>query len=298
MDGLAGGVGDGQPGQIAVVLRAHGHGGALPDRSQNDRSGVVNVEVIADHRAAPQHVLHQKRPEGGIGQRAGGRGGEVGIELHRVVFGNRVVADADALALGAVVGDLRAGGVGPGGSALPGGGALAVVHAARIRGGNGGVPDARDGSGLVDRADCIAGCAGGTDQIVLDLRDGVGGAKRQFFSREGALRCVGIAGHVRRGPVAAIGHVVRLGLAGVGDLARSVDVLVHVGGVVEHGGVGPGAVKAQNGDGVLHVQLLAVGGDGAALDEGVALKISAGRVAGVKFRHVLRHGDRDLDGFG
>ncbi len=203
------------------------------------------------------------------------------------VGGNRLV---DAVALGAGVLDLVGGLSGVDGP----------VHAEDVRGAHGCAQDARDLVAVVELAGRKARGAGGTEQQVVDRLDGIGGAKRQLLIGEGLLGGVGVAGDVLGGAGAAtgVGHIVGVADAGIGGTGHAVDVRIHVGHIVEHGGIGPGAVVAEDGDGVLDVQLLAVAGGGAAFHEGVAFQIAAGGIDGVKSAHVAGNRDGDLDGLG
>ena len=298
IDGLAVQGQDRHIGQVQVVGGGDAEGAAVQGGIGDDRSRVVHGEVIAHEGALAQDVLLQQGLELGVAQHAAVGGAVLVVEQHGVVLGDGVEAGPEALALVQPKAVHRlVGGVEAGARVLPGGLALIEPLAGDVAADDGGSQHVGDLMIAVQLGDCEAGGAGGADQVVEVVADGGIRAQGQTLGGEFVLNHVGVAGELGGRALVGHGHVVGVGSAGVGHAGLTVES-VHVGHGVEHGGIGPGAVEAQKGDGVGHVQQLAVPGLGDAVDEGEAFHVSAGGIVGVHGGGVGGDPDGDSDGLG
>ena len=267
----------GGDGQSAAVQAGVGHNGG----------GVVHHEVVAHEGALAQHVVGQGLVEARQIQHAGVLGVIAVVDQHAVVLGDGVEAHAEQLALrqtvegrGLVDGlELRHG-------VHPGGLVHVVVLADDPVAGDGGGKDLGVLVVLVQPGHGEAGGAGGADQVIGDPQHGGIAVDGQTVGGELAFHHVGVAGELDVGAAEVQRQVVGVGVAGVGQALGAVELL-GVGHVVKHGGLGPVAVEAQDGDGVLE-DFLVLGGAG---QVGEAFQIGA---VDIVVQHgLLRSGEPD-----
>ena len=259
-DLAAGLVGNGNVGDVVVVLRSHEDvaGDQILQGADDLGGGIVDHDVILDARALADDAGLENVLEALGVQTAGGGDLAVQLGVHdAVVLGQGVEADGDSVVLDDAgraqdLAHVVVGGVG----VLPGAAVDVVVSGVLLGRGGLRIEDLAVGVGHSE--------AQGSD--VPDVQvgeggDGGGAVHGQPLSGELVLDDVGVA-HVDHGLAAGVlhGQVVDVGVVDVGQLAGAVG-LVDLGGAVQHGGVGPGAVEAQDGDGVhnIHGALVATG---------------------------------------
>ena len=250
--GLAVQTQNGHVGQILVIRGGDGQLAAVEGGRLHHRLFVIHHEVVAYESAQTQRILAQHLAEARAAQLAGAAVRHVIGQHHGVVLGNGVEAHPEYVArFQAVGGRGLVDGVNLAAGVLPGALALVIPQAGHIVGDHAGVHHFGDKTlALVHLGHGKAGGAGGADQVVGQAAHGGLGVHGQAIRREGLLYHVGVTGEPGGGAVHGGSQEVGVGVAGIGRLGRAVQG-IHVGGIVEHGGVGPGAVEAQDGDGVL-----------------------------------------------
>ena len=286
-------------GDVVLVGGHHGDvaGDQVAEGALDHGSGVIHGDLVLDAGAVANDTGFQDSLEVVVGQAAGG--GDLALQLRSldgVVLGQGVEADGDLVALSHVgSGELLGHAVVGGAGVLPGA-AVDVVVSAQLAGGS-----HLGEQHLAVRAGHGEAQVGGvTDVQVVEGSDGGFRVHGQPVGGELVLDDVGVA-HVDGGNALGIlqGHVVGVGVGQIGSLAGAVG-RVDGGAAVQHGGIGPGAAEAKDGDGVDNVHGTLFVGHG--LNVGVALDVEAlGEVTAQQQSHpalVDLQIDGDLGGLG
>ena len=284
---LAAHVHDPQIGDVLIVLDGHGEGAVLVEGGVigvDDGGGVVQGHGVAQTGAFAQLVREQQTVEFAAGQGSGA------VLLLGVILRQGVEAEAEAIPLrqaqrghGFVGADVPDAGV------LPG-----RIGGLGVKVGPGHVGGA--GVGGIEQAPLLALLDDGEAGVVGVPDQGVGGliehgivVQSQLLLREARLLYVGVAQIPGVVGGAVVAEIPAVGVVGGEVIALLAAVVaLGVGDGVKHGGVGPGAVEAQNRDGVGDVVF--------ALHKGEALHVSAAGAELVQLRLLAvrqRHVDRD-----
>ena len=88
-----------QLGDPVLILDGHNDLRAVSNGGEDHGGGIVHVEVIAHQGALAQDVILQHPCKAGACQHTGGNCVQILINLHGVVFGDRVIAEADPVSL-------------------------------------------------------------------------------------------------------------------------------------------------------------------------------------------------------
>ena len=275
---------------VIVALDVDVAGDEVLQRADHNGIGVVDGDVILDAGALADQAGLQHGLEAFAVQTAGG--GDFAVHLgvhHAVVLGQGVEADGDLVAFrhaggGQLLAHVEAAGV----VLLPDGAVHVVVGREELTRGS---LSQEHLAVLVQNREAHGSSVADVD-VVVGL-NGVVAVHGQLLSGELVLDDVGVA-HVGAGLTVFVlqGQVVGVGVGQVGQLAGAIG-LVDDGGAIQHGGIGPAAAEAVDGDGVHDVHRAFSGGHG--LDVGVAFHIEAlGEVAQQEVLVALV--DLDVDG--
>ena len=294
----AGLVRDSNVSNVVVVSGLDGDvaGDQVHERALDLGNGVVDLDGVLDAGAVANETVLQNSPEAIVGQEAGG--GDLAVQLGSqdgVVLRQRVEADGNNVVfLDARSSQLLAHVVVGGRGVLPGAAVGVVVSAVLLARGNLGVQNL---AGFILNREAQVGQV--ADVQVVVRGDGVFAVHGQTVDGELVFDHIGVA-HVDEAVAVGVlhGQVVDVRVADVGQLAGAVG-FVNDGGTVEHSRIGPGAVVAQDGDGVDNVHRTLSVGHG--LDIGVALNVEALGEVVVEEGHVIgiqSQLDVDLGGLG
>ena len=280
----------GHVGEVQVVARGDAEGAAAERGPRDRRIDVVNGEIEADEGAGAEIVALDHIAEARVVEVAGVAVQRIGGIHEGVVLGDGVEADAEGIALGkAEVSRGLVHGVGLRAGVLPSALVRVVPAAENVVAGHRGVQDLAHVAGSTQLRDGEARRAGRTDHVVEDAAELGAAVDSQAVGGELFLDHIGVAAELRGHAVVIQGQIVGIHNAGIVLLLAAVE-LFGVGFGVEHGGIRPGAIVAQDGDAV-RVRIahaLAVRGD--ALGVGEALDVSAVGTVAQSIR-----GDRDVD---
>ena len=262
----------------AIVACGDGKRIAVQRRARNFRRGVVDREVKAHKRALAELSARQHRVERRSGQEARARTGQIGAVLHRVVFGDRIEADANLVAFLDAVElvqrlvdriQLRRG-------ILPCGIVCMIPCAEHFGAGHVRRDDPRHIAVLIQLGDRKARARRRTNQVIGDIVDLRVAADRKTFFGEFILHHVRVAGELCQRALGGDAHVVRGRRirAGVVQLLVAVQIL-GVGVGIEHLGIGPASEVADDRDGMLMAQIFVLSRDRDAADVGVTFDVAA-----------------------
>ena len=287
---IAADVHDGDIGDVVVVLRGDGDLGAVfAHLGRGFRCGVIHGEDIAECRAPAKFAGGEQVEDFLVGD---GVDVLTGVEHHAVVLGDGEVADHEHIVF--VQTELCRGGIDGGclGRGVLPGLAIDVVPGAGGRAADVALKD-------IQRVPVECHPAGGgsvADHVVFKVDQLGAAADSRALGMVLLLNDVGVAHEDSVALAVVEGQVVGVGIAGVALLGAAVGRgdRIHA---VKHGGVGPAAVEAQDGDGVRHVEQRAVLGLADGQHVGVAFHVGAANVVGVKeLLEFIGVGDGDGDG--